>query len=151
LIESPRFAQHAPMLTTIGRYLNPWEAHVLRGRLEAEGIPAFVTNDGHAMAAFPLSYALGGAALQVPTSRVDEARAVLGDYESGALEEDLRAETGAEAPKCERCDSGDVRELVSASQKVMVFAMWLFNSTTFPTHASGMRCNACGHTWSPKE
>lgn len=104
------------MLITIGRYLNPWEAHVLRGRLEAEGIPAFVTNDAHAIAAFPMSYAFGGTALQVPSSRVDEATAILADYASGALENDLRAATGLPSPKCPRCGSADLREVVPVSR-----------------------------------
>ncbi|WP_147300667.1 DUF2007 domain-containing protein [Lysobacter silvisoli] len=36
------------MLLTVGRYFDPWEAHILRARLEAEGIPASV-----ARATFP--------------------------------------------------------------------------------------------------
>lgn len=146
LINVPGVLQDAPMLITIGRYLNPWEAHVLRGRLEAEGIPAFVTNDAHAIAAFPLSYAFGGTALQVPASRVDEARGILRDYASGALEDDLRAETGLAPPKCARCGSTDLRDVVPVSQKVLVVMLALW-SATFPTRATATRCNACNDTW----
>ena len=65
------------MLITLGRYLDPWEAHVLRARLEAEGIPAYVSNDSHVLANWSLAYALGGVALQVPAERESEARATV--------------------------------------------------------------------------
>ena len=41
------------MLVTLARYFDPWEAHVLRARLESEGIPATVTGDQHIIANWP--------------------------------------------------------------------------------------------------
>ena len=51
------------MLATVTRYFDPWEAHILCARLVAEGIPASVIGDQHIMANWPMSVALGGAAL----------------------------------------------------------------------------------------
>jgi hypothetical protein len=134
------------MLITLGRYLDPWEAHVLRARLEAEGIPAYVSNDSHVLANWSLSYALGGAALQVPAEQEAAARAILQDYASGALEADLDAQEGIDVPRCDRCGSDDLRAAVPTSQKALAISL-AFWSVTFPTRASTTHCNACGHRW----
>jgi hypothetical protein len=77
---------------------------------------------------------------------VEEARAILRDYASGALEDDLRAGLGLAPPGCPRCGGTDLREVVPASQKILVVMLGLWNAT-FPTRATDMRCNACNHTW----
>ena len=55
------------MPVTIERFLDPWEAHVVKARLVAEGIDASVSNDQLATD-WPIAFAVGGAALRVPES-----------------------------------------------------------------------------------
>jgi hypothetical protein len=136
------------MLVTVGRYLDPWEAYVLRGRLEAEGIPAVVSNDGLATTNWPWSYALGGVQLQVPASDVDAALSLLKDYASGVLEQDLVAQEGLTTERCAKCGSDDIRAKVPASQRLLVLLTFAW-AVTFPTHASRRACGACGATWQP--
>jgi len=35
------------MPISIGRYINPIEAHIVKGRIEVEGIPAYVQYEHH--------------------------------------------------------------------------------------------------------
>ena len=134
------------MLRTVARFFNPWEAHILRARLVAEGIPATVGGDQHMMADWPLTLALGGAQLQVPASCLDQAREILADYHAGRLREELLAEIPEAQESCPRCASADVRASVPASQRILLFALWILGAP-FPTHASTCRCGSCRHRW----
>lgn len=135
------------MLATVGRYLDPWEAHVLRARLEAEGIPASVTGDQHIIANWTLSIALGGVALHVPDACLEQARQIVAAYHAGALEEDLLAEHPESADRCPACGATDVAGSVPLRQKAVSVATFLLASVPCPTHASRMHCQACSHRW----
>lgn len=135
------------MLTTIGRYFDPWEAHILRARLEAEGIPACVTGDQHIIANWPLSVALGGAALQVPDEHRARAQDILAAYHAGALEQELLDAHPEAKLCCPECEATDVTGSVPLTQRALVVATFLFASTPFPTRASDLQCRSCGHRW----
>ncbi|GAB2499830.1 putative signal transducing protein [Arenimonas alkanexedens] len=135
------------MLTTVGRYFDPWEAHVLRARLESEGIPATVAGDQHIIANWPLSVALGGAALQVPAAYLAQAQKIVADYHAGSLEADLLAEHPDAADACPTCGSGEVVGSVPLGQRALTIATFLLASAPFPARASRMHCQACGHAW----
>ena len=70
---------------TIARFLIPMDAHILRGRLEAEGIPAIVTDGNLTQANGLLSVAVGGARVQVPLPYVAEAMGVMAALRTGAF------------------------------------------------------------------
>jgi Putative prokaryotic signal transducing protein len=70
-------------LVILDRVLTPAEAHMLRGRLELEGIPATVTDDNMAQILSPML--IGGVRVLVPESYLERARAITqaikrGDY-----------------------------------------------------------------------
>ncbi len=48
------------MLTTVARFRDPWEAEMLCGLLDSEGIPAMTAFDRHIWMNWPFSNALGG-------------------------------------------------------------------------------------------
>jgi hypothetical protein len=75
---------------TIARFLVPTYAHIMRGRLEADGIPAVVADGNFVQNNTLLAIAAGGVRLQVPASLAVEARAILAAIRSGsiALDED---------------------------------------------------------------
>lgn len=139
------------MLTTVGRYFDPWEAHILRARLEAEGIPASVAGDQHIIANWPLSVALGGAALQVPHACLEQAGEIVAAYRTGALERDLIAAHPEAADQCPACGSVEVAGSVPLGQRLLTTAAFLLASAPFPTSASRMRCAACRHRWRYKD
>jgi hypothetical protein len=72
-------------LVTVARSLGGQRLEILRARLQAEGIPAFVM-DGNTNQAYSLiSIAMGGARLQVPRRHEAEARQLISLIQSGAL------------------------------------------------------------------
>ncbi len=135
------------MLATLGRYFDPWEAHILRSRLEAEGIPAYVIGDQHIIANWPLSVALGGVALQVPRAYLVQAHEILTAYHAGTFEEDLLTEHPEARESCTGCGASELAGSVPISQRALAIAAFLLASAPFPTRASRIRCKTCGHHW----
>ena len=66
-------------LVTLDRFFDPIEARIVAGRLEASGIPVQVLDIQHASANSLIVIALGGIRLQVPSSRLEEAKRVLAE------------------------------------------------------------------------
>ncbi len=66
--------------------LEATEAHILRARLEAEGIPAFVQGDQHVQADWSVAIALGGVQLQVRSRDLPAATAILKAVDQGEYE-----------------------------------------------------------------
>ncbi|HZR35515.1 MAG TPA: DUF2007 domain-containing protein [Nevskia sp.] len=82
-------------LVLLARVLEPVQAHILQGRLQAEGIPVFVA-DGQLVQTNPLwTFALGGVRVLVPEHLLERARAVMAALEEGryALDEDAAPDT----------------------------------------------------------
>ncbi len=77
-------------LITLRDNLDPAEAQILRARLEAEGIPAYLLGEQHVQIDWTASIALGGVRLQVRTRDEGPARAILAAIERGdyALDDD---------------------------------------------------------------
>ena len=135
------------MLTTVGRYFDPWEAYILQGRLEAECIPSSVTGDQHIIANWPMSVALGGAALQVPSVYAEQALEVIAAYHAGAFEQDLLTAHPEAMDACPACGAAEIVGSVPLRQRALAVATFLLASAPFPTRASHMQCQACGHRW----
>ncbi len=64
-------------METIATFLKPEDAHLLRMRLEAVGIPAFVQDENLIQIDWLLSNAVGGVRVQVSDEDVTEALALL--------------------------------------------------------------------------
>ena len=80
----------ADSLVTLATYHFPEQANLLRGRLMADGIPAFVTNAHTTQALGYLRLAHGGVRVMVPAAREAAARAVISALDEGdyRLEDD---------------------------------------------------------------
>ena len=139
------------MIATIGRFLDPWEAHIVRARLETDGIPASLAFSHHSIANWPFSLALGGTAVQVPAAFYEQALDVLAAYRTGQFERDLLVEAGIEPEHCPRCSSTDFRRTIHARQRVLALVLGLFTSALFPTSLSRLICKSCGHRWTANE
>lgn len=75
----------ALQFVTVASSLNSIAMHILRARLEAEGIPAILADANMAQSYSTISVAVGGVRVQVPAEFVDEARQIIADVNSGAL------------------------------------------------------------------
>lgn len=71
------------MFTTIAAYLDPIEAQLALGRLQAEGIPARLDDSGTAIANWEWRLAIGGMRLRVPEEQALHARRVLAALDAG--------------------------------------------------------------------
>lgn len=82
-------------LETIAQFNDPVDAQLLQGRLQAEGIPAFLADANLIQTHRLLSIALGGVRVQVSADDLPRARAVLAALEAGdyALDENADPET----------------------------------------------------------
>jgi hypothetical protein len=140
------------MLITIATFTNPLEAHIVRGRLQAEGIESFVAHEHHIWANWFLSTALGGVKLQVRPEDVHQAGEILrqeqsGDYET-LLEESDKMDA-APRPTCPVCRSEDITS-IRRSGRISLFIVWL-SSLPLPYSSVTMACRRCGHTWANRE
>ena len=140
------------MLITVATFTNPLEAHIVRGRLEAEHIETYVAHEHHIWANWFLSTALGGVKLQVKPEDVSRAREILrreqaGDYQT--LVADVGEEIAAPPPVCPACGSVDiVPERRSGHLSLLI--VWL-SALPFPYSSVRMTCRNCGHTWVNRE
>jgi hypothetical protein len=140
------------MLITIATFTNPLEAHIVRGRLQAEGIETWVAHEHHIWANWFLSTALGGVKLQVRPEDVQQAGEILrqeqaGDYET--LVEETGKVDAEPRPTCPACGSEDITP-IRRSGRLSLFIVWL-SSLPLPYSSVTMACRSCGHTWINRE
>lgn len=136
------------LLRTLATFRDPWEAHFLRLRLQAEGVPAVVAHQHHVWQNWSLSLALGGVKVQVPNSTIGAAQAVLDRCRAGQYRADLMAELGdLDDPRCPVCGSARFASRSSIPMLILALAALLGTGVTLPARASIRRCEACGTDW----
>ncbi len=85
-------------LVTVARVTEVWEAHIVRARLQAEGLLATIADEHLMSMDWLYSNAIGGVRVQVPASEQSHALSIIaavarGDY---ALSEDSINESSAD-------------------------------------------------------
>ena len=137
------------MLTTIMSFRDPWEAHMFRLRLEAEGILAMVSHEHHVWMNWPYSTALGGVKVQVPTITSEAARAVWSRCMAGDYSAELDREFGGlDVLRCPMCGSTHFRRRPPLNKIVLLLASFFWCGVIFPLRRSAYRCVECGANWS---
>jgi hypothetical protein len=133
-----------PNLITVDRFTTPWEAHIVRGLLESEGVPAWLADEHQIGANWRMSQAFGGVRLQVPASYHAQALDVLAALRNGEYLSALEAQLQIPPNRCPTCSSIDIRLLRSPSSVAFVIALFLFVGFFFPPAIGGQGCNGCG-------
>lgn len=129
-----------PKLATISTHTDPLDAHILRCRLEAEDIPAFIAGEHHIGMNWLMSNALGGVRVQVPEPFSSQALTVISDIKAGAYQiEDEQTE----ALSCPKCGSQHCTPL-KTSWRIAFLALF-FLSMPLPFRKLSSKCLACGH------
>ena len=138
------------MLITVDRYLDPLEAYIVQGRLDAEGITSYVIHAQHIWVKWIISVALGMVKLQVPESEVKHARDVIARIRIGEYEKIL-IETGYSEIKliCPKCH-GTNTERNDFRKKLALFFLMLF-AIPVPYSLAYIRCNGCKYKWKDKD
>jgi hypothetical protein len=129
------------MLIRIAAYQEAIEAHLARGRLEAEGIPAYVCHEHHVTMNWPWSLALQGAKIYVHAVNGARAREIIAAYDRGeyALRDD------EEILVCPRCQNTKLsrRRLGWKSALLVVHLL----SIPLYFRWAMMKCDTCRHEW----
>ena len=134
-------------LQVLTRTNDPAEAHILRGRLAAEGIPAVLADDQLVSLWWPMATAFGGVRVMVPAACLEDAGEVLRAYHDGDLEALPDDAPPPPAPTCPACASTDLRVRVPLRQKLLAVLLFVVGEATIHTRQSTRYCGACGHAW----
>lgn len=135
-------------LVTVASFRDPWEAHIVRGRLEAEEIPVFLAHENHIWLQWQISLALGGVKLQVPESSRESARAILTALETGEYADLLDDyEPVFDAGPCPRCASTNPVPMFSIRDWISLVILFIFFGLTYPAQRSWNFCRNCHHIW----
>jgi hypothetical protein len=137
------------MLVTVASFRDPWEAHLFRLRLEAEGIVAMVSHQYHVYQDWQLSQALGGVKVQVPTSAKEAAisvwdRCIAGEFEAQII--DLFGPVDIVA--CPKCGSRNFRRRPTWAWIIFALMFCALFRIAFPPPRSICRCVVCATRWS---
>lgn len=90
------------MLITVDRFLDPLEAYIVKGRLNAEGVSSYIIHAQHIWVSWTISVALDLVKLQAAAPEVDRARHVIDKIKSGEYERLLRETENLEInPVCQ--------------------------------------------------
>ena len=136
-------------MITVATFSKPEEAHLLRLRLGAGGIDAYVQDENTVQMNWLYSNAIGGVRVQIDETDLEAAREIV------ALPPVKAGEAGeVELTECPDCSSTNTapderpRRLAFLS---MIFSMVTFG-VAFPFAFLRRRwqCADCGHTWKPE-
>jgi len=129
----------------VASFREPYQAHIAKGRLEAEGIPAVISDEYVVQMDWTHSEAVGGVKIKVPDEYLERAREILAaDYGQDLLnteEAHLQPDSGEICPRCG-----------SSSISPCHYSLWsLIPSLLFLVPFFFRRkkwiCGNCGATW----
>lgn len=120
---------------------NPIEAHLLKTKLESEGIPCFL-KDEHIISLNPLyNYAVGGIKLMIRSADLEAAQAIIQEIDQApSLDENDQQIT------CPQCGSTDLYNHYKSIKgtKGLLSAIFSFLMTTFPIYYKSVyKCKNC--------
>ena len=114
-------------LVTVTRVFNSLEAEMLRGCLEAEGIPATLGDAQTVQTDTLLTVALGGIRVMVPSPFADAARQTVDAFERGALAiDELPDDAGPAPPEAEASSGFRMSPAAWAVLAIVVIAVVIF-------------------------
>jgi hypothetical protein len=133
------------MHTVVSIHTTPIDAYIIRGRLEAEGIPGFVLHEHHIWAKWSISQALGGVKLYVPANMLESAQSVIDRIQQGEYENDLIEQQGISKHHCPKCGSTDNGVHVWLWKLALACLFTLTIAVPYTSHLYS--CNSCKHSW----
>lgn len=135
-------------LVTVWSFTGPLEAHIAKGRLNAEGLRAWIAHEHHVWADWPYSQALGGVKIQVYSSDAEVAVDILSAHVNGEYETALSSETEVERNlACPSCGSGAIKRQHTASLLILAFITFGLMDVIFPLRKNRCTCLRCKNRW----
>lgn len=143
-------------LETVFTSGTPVECHIVKGRLEAEGIPCFVFDENIVWADPFKSVLVGGVKLKVPADRVENAQKIIKSVEDGEFRSEARedepeqeaVEPNMEIPEkilCPYCGSENVRRGYAIDNKwnPLYLILTVLMMAPFPLFRKNYHCFDC--------
>lgn len=128
-----------PKLVTIASYRETHQAYLIKGQLEAEGIPAVIADDNLISINWMYSQAIGGVKVQVPENMIDRAQEIIASYQvTENITEDINKDI---CPKC----SSDSISPNRFSFWSLIPSLYFLVPVFFRKHK--WVCNNCGFKW----
>ena len=128
------------MLVEAGRFLNAVDAHILKTRIEAEGLFATVIHQHHSQMDWRITLAVGGAKVLVLREELDLVRQVFARCASGAFRRELEAAFGdLDDLRCPVCGSREHVDTRSPVDVIMAIAALLYGRG--PRRSSNPGCS----------
>ena len=132
------------------------DAHIVKGRLEAEGIPAFIEDDQYITMDWFLSSALGGVKVSVPEAYRDAALEIVqgtenDEYQISLLDSEALAEEPAanyvpEVPlECPECHGYKISKLEWMRHLSLIVVYFIHAPIAFSQRYYS--CDDCGHVF----
>ena len=131
-------------IVTVATYMNLAEADLARGKLQAEGIEAWLSDDNMLRMDWFYGNFLNGVKLQVKQEDAERAWEVLAEGIPPELQ-DEQAGGVFEQPKCPKCGSLDVSR-VTFNRKMSYTLMYFGLPYPVPTTEHWL-CEECGVAW----
>lgn len=134
-----------PAPATIAVFDHVMEAEIAKGRLEAEGIEAFVQDENLVVQNWLYRNAIGGLRLQVAADDANRAAEILASmtFDDQDLEPDSsRIEDTDFCPSCRSDEIEYVRP-----DKRSAYLSWLLVGFPILARPRQVRCSACSHSW----
>jgi hypothetical protein len=133
------------MYTLVSTHMTPIEAHIFKGRIEAEGLIAVVLFEHHIWAKWSLSHALGGVRVLVPHAMANAANQVIQKINSGEYEKLLIKEQGITIMSCPKCGSNKTGAHVWLWKLSLAFLFTISIPMPYTSHLYS--CDDCKYSW----
>lgn len=124
----------------VDNFIDVIHADIVRGRLEAEGIPAILGNRHLVTADWLYSQAMGGVQIMVPREEIDEAREIIAQIDNGEFSD--AHEEFKYSDTCDTCGAALMRK-TAASWKFVLFSMHLLLPIPLPFRKNVFYCSQC--------
>jgi hypothetical protein len=132
------------VLVTVSAFREPYETHLFRGRLQAEGIAAFVSHEMNVANAWHRSVSLGGVKVQVSSDQYETAREVERACCGGDYREVLREEFGdLDDPTCPYCGGTEYLKRRPLPRAALAVAASMATLVVLPPLGWIHRCESC--------
>lgn len=130
-------------------YTGILEAHIARGRLEAEGIPVTLHNEHHIATDWLISNAIGGVKLMVAASNLEQARDILQSCEAGEYDiaPEINYSDGLSCPSCDSTNISSDKPWLAILLGLIPLNIYSLVMARSRTHHKCERCNYRWHRW----
>lgn len=129
-------------LITLRTFDNPINAHILKSRLESEGVECFLFDENISTLNLIYAAAVGGVKLNIKSIDIEKANSILSEVDNADLTDD-----NDEIMRCPKCASTQLYSGLRSMKGIRGFlsAIVSFSLMVFPIYVKTvLKCKECG-------